>query len=98
MQIETMTIAGETAPVIHSEHFLVDFGPTPLSGRTTWLAQFRAALAQVTPIPGLPIPVEVVASGKTGRTVLRIWAPDPTAVVYAAEALRDGEGPKVVLL
>lgn len=100
MQIETMTIDGEDIPVIHSENFLVDFGPlTGEQARKTWVEHFRAVLMAIgaRDLGGLPVPVEIVASGRTGRTVLRIYAPDPVGVVFAAEQSMQ-DGPKVVVL
>jgi hypothetical protein len=41
--------------------------------------------------------VDLVASGRYGRTVLRIWAPDPDRALFAAEGRMDG-APKVVAL
>lgn len=87
-------------PLIHSSTYLVDLGPTPASGRASWLAQYREALAEYgrRELGGLPVPLEVLATGRHGRMVLRIFAPDPDAAVYGVEAILDGDGPKVVVL
>lgn len=98
--MQTMTIDGQEVPVIVHENFLVDLGPTPQSGRETWVRQFRCTLNQIgqRDFGGLPIPVEVLASSsKSGRTVLRVWAPDPVQAVEAARELLD-DGPWVGLL
>jgi hypothetical protein len=91
---------GTGAPLIDNGYFLVDFGPTGEVGVNSWLAQFQAALTKVGQDEwnGLPVPVEVVARGRSGRTILRIFAPDPTGAVYAAELAMDGDGPKVCAL
>lgn len=100
LNIETVQINGEAVPVIQNEVFLVDFGPaTGQQAKITWLAQFRMTLNEVCgKTQGITVaPVDVLAWGKTGRTVLRVYAPDPTFLVYDAEiAMQDG--PKVVLL
>lgn len=83
-------------PTIISATYLIEFGQTPRAGVLTWLANWKALLNQATPIPGLPIPVEVLAdSTETGRMLVRVLAPNPDAVVARARELADGEGPKV---
>lgn len=81
-------------PVIRSETFLVDLGPTPQSGRNAWYQSFKAALTRVDPYT---VP-EVLARGRTGRMVIKIWSPNPCEAVYEVERLADGDGPKVVIL
>jgi hypothetical protein len=96
--MQTMTINGEKIPVIVSSTYLVDLGPLPAADRPVWLARFRAALRESgAEIWQLPVPVDLVASGRYGRTVLRIWAPDPDRALFAAEGRMDG-APKVVAL
>lgn len=97
--MQTMTFPdGTEVPVAVADNFLVDFGPTSRAATDTWLEQYRAVLnAYGKATWGIPVPVEVMARGKTGRTVLRIWAPDPAAAVLAAETQLD-DGPKVVIL
>jgi hypothetical protein len=98
--MNTMTIDGVPVPIITSEVFLVDFGPeTSKLAKQNWLAHFRSALDSATAATqGIPIaPVEIIGWGKSGRTVLKVWAPDPTAAVYEAER-RMQDGPKVVAL
>jgi hypothetical protein len=99
--IETITLAdGTKAPLVTSENFLVDFGPsTRQPAKDTWLAAFKLAVNQTSErTQGIAVaPVEVMAWGASGRTVLRIWAPDPVQLVIDTElAMQDG--PKVVLL
>jgi hypothetical protein len=82
------------SPLIRSEAFLVDLGPTPESGRSAWYQGFKAALTRVDPFT---VP-EVLALGKTGRMVIKIWSPNPREAVYEVDRLTDGDGPKVVPL
>lgn len=102
MQTVTEIIDGTPTevPVILNAAYLVDFGPTPESGRRAWIEQYRATLTEVgkREFGGLPIPLEVLAVGRYGRTVLRVFAPDPDKAVFAAERLTDGDGPKVAAL
>lgn len=90
---------GRAIPIVISDNFLVDFGPTPEVGITTWLMQYRAVLNEVgqREFGGIPVPMEVLARGRSGRTVIRVLAPDPTLAVWSAEKLLD-DGPKVVAL
>jgi hypothetical protein len=96
--IETRLTPLETladgSPLIRGETFLVDLGPTPESGRNAWYQGFKAALTRVDPFT---VP-EILAVGKTGRMVIKIWSPNPTEAVYEVERLADGDGPKVVAL
>jgi hypothetical protein len=98
--MQTMTIDGQPVPVITSQVFLVDFGPnTGQIAKDTWLATWKLALNHVVAASQIVTvcPVDVLAWGSSGRTVLRVWAPDPERAVYDAEhAMCDG--PKVVLL
>jgi len=95
MQTKTLS-DGTEAPVIQPENFLVDFGPTGPEAVDTWLAQYRAVLnAYGKRVWNLPVPVEVMARGKTGRMVIRVFAPDATEAVFEAEKVLD-DGPKVV--
>jgi hypothetical protein len=83
------------APMVTSGIYLVDFGATPDSGRRTWLSQFQIMISEVGRREWkLPVPVEDVAVGRSGRTVLRIWAPDPDHAVKIAQDMLD-DGPQV---
>lgn len=94
--METMTIDGQQVPVIQNSTYLVDFGPTSLDARSAWFSQYRATLNQAGKnLWDLPVPMEIVATGRTGRAVLRIFAPEPDKAVFEAERLADGDGPKV---
>lgn len=80
--------------VVRSAYFLVDFGQaTGLTAIDSWMCHFRAALDAVSreEWKGLLIPMEVTARGRSGRTVLRVFAPDPDrAVEVASAAMQDG--------
>lgn len=80
-------------PLVTHENFVADFGPTAGPAIASWLEQFKLTLRQV---DERTVP-EILAIGKTGRVVIRVWSPNPVEAVYTAEQLVQ-DGPKVVLL
>jgi hypothetical protein len=85
----------DDAPLIHSKSFLVELGTGSRDALADWIAQFRYRLQLCTPVPGLPIPMEIAAfSEQTGRLIIRVLAPNPAGVVLGAQLLaEDGEPP-----
>jgi hypothetical protein len=85
----------DDAPLIHSKSFLVELGTGSRDALADWIAQFRYRLQLCTPVPGLPIPMEIAAfSEQTGRLIIRVLAPNPAGVVFGAQLLaEDGEPP-----